>query len=288
MADRPTMPPKVVAVLAVAVLAISSAGVLVRHLDQASPVAVAFWRMAGSAVLLSPALRRVSRADALRISASGLFLAGHFATWFTSLQHTTVLRSTVLVCTSPVWVGLLQWLWLRERPSRAYWLGVALAIAGIGAMAVGQDVDAGTAYGDALAAVGGFLAALYFLIGRHVRPRVGLGTYGSLVCAAAAVALLPAAALTGATLAPLPWPDVAVIAGLTLGPQLLGHNGFSYALKYVPASTVSSVTLLEPVGAAALAAVFLAEVPAPAAMLGAAMIVSGLVVALRGRQKDDR
>ena len=90
-------PAHVYVVVLVALLAISSAGVLVRGAEEAHPLVVAMWRTGAAAVLLSPAIRRVSREDGLRIALAGALLAAHFGTWFGSLHLTTVLRSTVLV-----------------------------------------------------------------------------------------------------------------------------------------------------------------------------------------------
>ena len=49
--------------------------------------------------------------------------------------------------------------------------------------------------------------------------------------------------------------------GPRTGCKLLGHNGFNYCLRYVRASIVSAIIFLEPLGAAILAAIFLAEIP---------------------------
>ena len=90
------MPVHVPFVIAVALLAISAAGVLVRGAEEAHPLVVAFWRTTMAFALLSPGIRRVSRSDGLRIAAAGVLLALHFGSWFASLHETTVLRSTVL------------------------------------------------------------------------------------------------------------------------------------------------------------------------------------------------
>ena len=37
---------------------------------------------------------------------SGLLLGIHFATWITSLSMTSIISSTVLVSTAPIWVAL--------------------------------------------------------------------------------------------------------------------------------------------------------------------------------------
>ena len=63
---------------------------------------------------------------------------------------------------------------------------------------------------------------------------------------------------------------------LALFSTILGHTIFSWALKFYSPSFVSACKLLEPVGAGLLAAFLFGEIPAPLALLGAAMILFGV------------
>jgi drug/metabolite transporter (DMT)-like permease len=272
------VPAHVYAVVLIALIAISSAGVLVRGAEEAHPLVVALWRTGAAAALLSPAIRRVSRADGLRIALAGALLAVHFGTWFGSLHLTTVLRSTVLVTLTPIWVGLLEWAVLKAPPARKFWFGVVAAIGGAALMGSGNSVRA-SLLGDGLALLGGLTGAGYFFLGRTVRERVGIGTYASLVCLAAALSLVPVVAVLDAPVVGFSSTTWMFIAALALGPQLLGHNGINYALGYIPAARLTSVTLLEPVGAALLAWVFLGETPSVTAALGGLLAMAGILVA---------
>lgn len=273
------VPPQVVGALIAAVLAISAAGPLVRGAD-AEPVAVALWRTAGVALLLAPSIRTVAPGDAVRIGLAGVALAAHFVAWFASLGSTTVLRSTVLVCLSPAFVGLFEWVFLGVRPPTRFWPGVAIAVAGASLM----TTEGGHAswVGDGLALFGATMSAAYYVLGRSVRPRVGTGTWGALVCAAAAVVLGAAAAIQATPLTGLSWTTWLCIAGLILGPQLIGHNGMTWAMRWLPAARVSALTLLEPIGAALIAAVVFGEVPGPVGVVGALVSLVGVSVAVSG------
>ncbi|MBW2258260.1 MAG: EamA family transporter [Deltaproteobacteria bacterium] len=277
------LPSHVVVVLIVAVLAISSSAVIVRAIEGVHPLAIAFWRTLAVAVLLAPAARRISVRDAALIGLSGACLAAHFTAWFASLQHITVMRSTVLVSLGPVWTGLLEWGVLGHRPRARFWGGLALAVPGV-ALLTGALPTMDALQGDVLALLGGVLVAGYFVIGRSVRRRVGIGTYACLVCAAAAAILLPVIAATGTPATGYHSHTWVLLAALAIGPQLLGHNGLNYALRYLRAGTVSSLTILEPVGATVLAALLLAEYPTPVAALGAAITVLGVGIASWTRQ----
>lgn len=283
MSNEPA-PPHVHLVLLAAIAAVSSSAVLVRAIDDVHPVALAAWRALGGGLILLPALRPVSRGDAVRILFSGACLAAHFAVWFASLDYTTVMHSTVLVCLSPAWVGMMEWALLGQRPSDRFWIGLALALPGIALMAGGDDGTA-SGQGDLLALVGGVLGAIYLVIGRDVRRRVGIGTYGSLVCLVAAALLFPTAVALDVPLAGYTGSDTLLVLACVLGPQLVGHNGYNYALAWFTAATVSSLLLLEPVGASVLAAAFLGEFPAPRGALGAALALVGVVVGTRPKSR---
>jgi len=278
--DEKVVPPRVGVVLFVALLAVSSAGVLVRSADGADPLAIALWRTTIVATLLLPAARPIGRRDAALVALAGVCLAAHFVTWFASLATISVMRSTVLVCLGPLWTGLMEWAFYRERPRRAYWVGLAVAVPGV-ALLAGTDGSPASLAGDGLATVGGMLSAAYLVIGRSVRARVGIGTYAPLVCVAAALSLLPIVVATGTSVVGFPAATWAAIVGLALGPQMLGHNGYNYALRYMSAATVSTVVLLEPVGATLLAAAFLGEVPGPLAVVGGTLAIGGVIISIR-------
>lgn len=277
---------RVVLVLGAAVLGISSSAVIVRAMV-APALAIAAWRTLGSAVLLSPAVP-AARASLGRHELAGIALAGaalglHFWAWFASLEQTTVLRSTLLVCLVPAWTAALEWALWGVRPRPAHWLGLAVALPGLGLLA--RTGGQASVQGDLLAVLAGVLWSVYLLLGRRLRQRVEIAAYMGLVCLAAAALLFPVALATGTALSGWPAPTWALLVAAVLGPQLVGHQGFNYAVRYVPATTISSLMLLEPVGATLLAAVVLGEVPGPGAAAGAGMVLAG--IALATRQSND-
>ncbi len=272
---------RLVVVLGAALVAVSSSAVLVRTVEEASPLALAFWRCAGSTLLVVPAVRSLPKGpDRLAVLLSGGCLAAHFVTWFASLSRTTVLHSTLLVCLAPLWVGVAE-AWIhRRRPHTTLLLGAGIAVVGAALMA-GESSGRVTWQGDLLAAVGGVLSAAYLLLGRRVRARVALSTYAAGVTGTAALLLAPVALATQTPLWGFSGPDVTAMVACVLLPQLVGHNGLNWALRHVPASTVSSLLLLEPVGAALLAALVLGEVPGALAAAGGLLAVAGVIVAVR-------
>ena len=286
----PAQRQRVGVVLFAAVVGISTSAVLVKGMT-ASPVAVAAWRTAGAAWLLAPAWvpawRRLDGVVRLRLLGAGLALAVHFVLWFASLDLTTVLRSTLLVCTTPVWAGLLDAVIDRRLPTKPWVAGVLVALPGVGLMsgASGGEVSL---LGDGLAVAGAVAAAVYLRLGQAVRSTVGAAAAMGAMCAVAAVALWVAAGVTQAQMLGFDARTWALLVAAVLGPQLVGHQGFTYAMRWVPASTLAVIVLLEPVGAAILAALVFGEIPTAWSLAGGLLVLGGVGIAVGMPRRPQR
>lgn len=283
-------------VLAVALFGVSWSAVLVR-LAAAPATSVAFWRLLLSVLVILPlfAARRSWR-DYRGLSArSWGWVAGaaaalslHFVLWFLSLEYTSVASSTVLVSAHPLFVGLLSAWWLREPPGRGEWAGMVAAVAGAALIGWG-DFSAGPVplLGDALALLAALCGAVYFVAGRRLRPRLGVWSYVAPVYALAALLTAGYALARGHPFGGWGGGTWLALVGLAVGPMLLGHTGFNWALEHVRAYVVSLVMLLEPVGATLLAVWVLGskEVPGAHTLLGGALTLVGAGVSMRARAR---
>ena len=275
---------RIIMVLAASIGAISTAAILVRLVPDMHPIAIAFWRTAVVALILLPTLARpqVTRPSGPMLwwsIGAGLCLAFHFWAWFASLQMTTVIRSTVLVCLTPIWAGLWSWSVFKEPPSARFWTGIAIALAGVLWMTQGASGGSSMASleGDVLALIGGFLSGTYLTIGRGVRAHCDWGPYGAILCASCAGWLVVLAAVSGASLAIVGGNAIWVLLAMALGPQLIGHIGFAWLVRYVPATIIGAAILLEPVGASVLGAMVLNEWPSFSEVAGGGVILAGVL-----------
>ncbi len=275
-------------VLIVAILAVTLAAIFVRLAD-APGVVVAAYRMALASLVLIPISARGLRstpltAQTLLFSAlAGLFLGAHFATWITSLSYTTVAASTTLVSTTPLWITLFSWLFLRTVPSLSVLLGVLVAVAG-GAMIGFGDLRGGNAplLGDALALSGAIFLTGYFLLGRSAqRHGLRLDAYAGLAYGVAAAVLLPLPAIAGLPYIGYRLDTFLWIALLALIPQLVGHTGINFAMKRLDPTFVATVALLDPVGSTMLAFLFFREVPSSLTLVGALVLLLGIAITAR-------
>ena len=304
------------AVLILGVAAVSSSAIWARLSELPAPV-LAFYRLGFSALLLWPAfawhVRRfglpVYPPGWLRAAAlAGVSLAAHWAVWFASLSMTTVLSATVLVTTQPLFVVALAYALWRERLKPGQPAALALAAFGavmialgdagawrgplaapsagaaLGAAAAGRPQGGHSLQGDVLALLAAGLVSVYLLTGQHLRRRVPLVPYLTVVYTVGAFALLVADAAAGMPL--LGWPprEVGVGLGIAVVPTLVGHSALNLVVGRLGASTVATAVLGEPIGASLLAFFLFQEAPGLLHGVGAGCILTGVYLfALRGR-----
>lgn len=308
---NPAAPVSPVLSLSVGVLAASTASIFIRYAQAGAPsLVIAAYRLSIATVILAPFIWLRHRQELLALGKrdfnlallSGVFLALHFATWITSLEHTTVASSVALVSTVPIWVALLSPFTLKESLSRSLAAGMALALVGglliamsdactwsqarllcpsLGELARGQAL-----LGDLLALAGAIMAAGYLLVGRRVRARVSLASYIFLVYGVAAVVLVGLVAAARQPLVGYP-PQTAIwFLLLALFPQLVGHSATNWALRYLSAAYVSIAMLGEPIGSTILAAILLHETPSSLKVIGAILILVGIVFASQTERRQ--
>jgi drug/metabolite transporter (DMT)-like permease len=280
-------------VLAVGVFAVSWAAPLIR-LAEAPALVIAALRlsiaappMAALAVATGTAgeVTRLRRRELALLVLSGVALAAHFVLWVSAVQRTSIIAGVVLVTMQPIFVSIGAWLVLGERPTRQLMAGIAVAFVGALMLAGNHLGDRGSLEGDAMALLGAMVVSVYLLIGRGARARLSTASYTGVVYSVTAVVLLAVVFATRTPLGGHPGEAYVFILLLALGPQLIGHNSFNWALGSLPAAVVAVAILGEPVGATAIAAIVLGEVPTLLEWLGAGVVLTGVYVALRQQRR---
>lgn len=293
--------------LLTAILAISTSSVFIRIAQEEAPsLVIAALRLTCAALFLAPLawtchrdeLQTFTRQELILGCISGIFLAVHFAAWTSSLAFTSVASSVVFVSTGPLWVALLSPALLHERLTRASIFG--LLVATLGGITIGvldacawdrglrcpqlnQILQGRAMWGNFLALVGAWAVSVYLIIGRKLRAQMSLIPYIFLVYSLCALALI--AIMFAAGYSPLGYParTYGWILLLAAFPQLIGHSTYNWVLRYIPATLVAIVTLVEPIGSAVLAYIVLHEIPTNSVLLGGLLILIGIYVASRSK-----
>ncbi len=253
------------AILAIALLGVSSGGPLLASMDT-PPVLRASWRLWATSIVLLPGfivqlrwtgiegydLRTVSL-----IFLSGFALAVHFAAWTWSLDHTSLAHSLLFVTSHPIVIVSAMFV-LDRKVDFLLITGASLGFMGAGlALLDSSDSGSVTYAGDAAAFLGAVAGAAYLAIGRILRSgsEIPLFIYAFPVTTVSAIALTFLSASIESVVPsidahPLGWIGseyfLTVIA-LAFGAGLLGHTGLNAALRWLPPIIISVGLLFEPI-----------------------------------------
>ncbi|MBE2187389.1 MAG: DMT family transporter [Rhodothermales bacterium] len=291
------IPSSVVAALAVSVFAYASSSILVRLAGDAAPsVSLVTMRSAMAVVLLAPVCfgpfvrerTRLSARGWMALVGAGALLALHFVLWFESLRHTSVASSTVLVTTTPLWLG--AYAMLRGQPPGR--LLLAALLFGVGGAALlgwadgrGAVPGAHPLLGNALALGAAVTIAAYLLIGQRLRQRLSWGAYVLPLFACVALFSGAYAVLRGAPLVGLSAETYAVCLAMAVGPQIAGHGAVNYAVRFVSPLMLGLLSLLEPIGASLIAYLLWKEAPPALGLAGMALTLVGIGLAMTAQRR---
>jgi len=306
--EKPRVSPWVVISLGIA--AVSTASIFIRFAQRDAPsLVIAAFRLTIASLVLAPValtrhpeeFRRLSIKQILLLLGTGAVLALHFASWISSLEYTSVATSVVLVTTTPLWVAIFSPLVLHEKITQKVVWGLVIALVGGIIVSLNNACQLPSALnhwvftctgfdgllqsrvlvGNVLALVGALSASLYMLAGRSLRSSLSIDTYTFSVYGTAAVVLLLICLATRQPMAGYPPRAYLWFTALALVPQLLGHSSFNWALKYLPAATVSVTLLGEPIGSTILAFFVLSERPGILELSGLILIMIGIYLTAR-------
>lgn len=275
-------------IITIGLLAISAASILIK-LCPAPALVIATYRLTFASAFFwivvfvrkKPIWQDYSRKQLGFASISGLFLTLHFATWVSSLKLTSVASSVVLVQSSPIFVVIGGYFFLKEKINLKMFLGILLTIAGAVVISV-HDLAFSQAQfrGNLLAISGAVGAAGYILSGRKLRAQLDTLQYVTVVYSLTALLLLMMTVGAGNSLFDYDLKTFGLFLAIALVPQVIGHTVFNWALKYFSATTVSIIILGEPIGASILAIIFLAEGLDLIKILGGVIIILGVVLVI--------
>ena len=266
--------------LFVAILAVSFASIFIRWSDS-DPLIIAGYRMLFASLILAPFAFH-ERKDAAPmdrrtigyVALTGVVLAVHFFAFISSLRYTSVASSTLLVNFHPLIVGAASVLVLKESSKKTI-AGVTIGFVGVAVIAL-TGLGTGESFGNALALLGGVMAALYILAGRVLRRTLGIFTYAFSVYLTAAAVLLVSAIINGVSLWPYPTEELLIFLALAVVCTIFGHTVYNWSLRYLPAPVISTSLLGEPILASLLALLILGEIPAWTVVLAAPLVLVGV------------
>jgi drug/metabolite transporter (DMT)-like permease len=275
-----------------------STSVIMIKASTISPILQASYRQLMAALILLPFYFRELKARGERPSlrgalpslVPGVLLGLHFIAWIFGARMTLAGNSTVIVNMAPVVMPFVAIALIGVRPSRREILGTIVASMGVVVLAAadyrGSGEGGGRFAGDLICFLAMILYTIYLALGRRNNPGRRLWSYlvplylsGGLFCllAALAVGQNPVAGIT--------WVDVAMTAGLAIGPTIMGHSIMNWAMLRFPPQVVSILNLGQFLFAGALAFFLFGELPTATFYATSVLIVAGSVIAILPQRK---
>jgi DME family drug/metabolite transporter len=193
--------------------------------------------------------------------------------------------TVVSIGTAPLASALIERVVDGRRLTRRWMLAASLGLIGTVLLCVAEaahTTDAASTTGTLLGIGLGFVAAATYalyswaahrLISRQISSRAAMGA----VFGIGGLLLLPVLAATGAPLV-ASWSNAAVGTYMALVPMFAGYVLFGWGLAHVPASTATTLSLLEPAVAAVLAVLVVGERLPAAGWAGIALVITCLAV----------
>lgn len=275
-------------------LCIAFSGILVRLAD-VSPATAALYRCAYAL----PALGILALRERRRYGphepgrgrlalVAGVFFALDLFFWHHAIAAVGAGIATVLANTQVVFVALVAWLALRERPGPTVVTATAVSLVGLvlisgvmGEGAYGDDPPLGVLFGVLTAlAYAGFLLVLRRGNQDLRRPA---GPLFDATLSAAAVSAVLGLAVRDIELVPGLAAQGWLVA-LALTAQVVGWLLISVSLARLPAAVTSVVLLIQPGAATALGMLLLDEAPSGIQVAGIVVILAGVAIATLRRR----
>jgi len=268
-----------VLITALGVLIISPDGLLTRliHTDYWTLI---FWRTLllsfGMFLLANMAHPRDTWQRYKTVGKAGLMMAVLFSlgtvAFITAIKHTSVANTLIILSTTPLSAALIGLVFFREAIILRTWCAIALVVIGVFVISSNSDGQGATLYGDVAAMIGAFFLAAGFTLVRR-RPTISIFPALSIGGLLTAIAVFPLAQPLSITQQDM---GFLLIMGVYVVP--LGTALMFIGPRYVPASEVGLMLLLESVLGPIWVWLALDEFPATTTLIGGGIILTTLVM----------
>ena len=201
--------------------------------------------------------------------------------FISAINTTTVANTLVIASAAPLFAAALSWLFLRERPSRETGVAVIVVLIGLAVIFSGS-LSTARIHGDGFAlgyavSLAAYFVALQRCAEREVPSIVALGGFLS------AIVAWPLASELA-----IPADDLWVVALLAIVVVPCATLLLSWGPQLIPASHVTLIMLLEIALGPLWVWLVFSEVPAPATVLGGALVLATIVTHSRLMARKSR
>lgn len=199
--------------------------------------------------------------------------------YFTAIELMNIPIAVALLYTSPAFVAVLSFIFLKESIDRKKLISIALTIVGC-TLAAGITGQAGASFSAAAVLIGlgaGFGYALYSIFGKVALRKYHPFTVTLYTFIVASAALIPTTGISGKASILFNGGAWLYAIGLGIFPTVLAYFAYSWGLERTESSTAAVVATLEPVIATLLGVLVYGDRPGILQLVGSMLIVLSVV-----------
>ncbi len=248
----------------------STGGVMIKEITW-DPLAILVGRNIFSSLLLLAFLRRFpTKWTRWKIIAAAAHILTSFL-FISSTKLTTAANAIFLQYAAPVYIVLLAFWFLREKPARTDWISMVVIFAGM-LLFFGDKLSTNGLYGNILAVLSGITMAFMTVALRAQKDGIPAESIllGQL---AAAILGFPLVVRESWSLS-----NLLIIVYLGVFQIGVAFLLFTTAIKHVPAIQATLISTLEPVLNPVWVFLFVGEEPGRFALLGGLVVLGGIAI----------
>ena len=271
---------KAIIMLVFTALLWSTSGVLIKALDW-QPVSILAGRGFFTSIVFLLYMRRLpTQWTRWMLLAAGGSIVTQFL-FITSTKLTTAANAIFLQYTAPIYVVLLAFWLLREKPSRADWIGMGVIFLGM-VLFFGDKLSAEGFYGNILAVLSGVTSAIMMVA---FRAQKDAHPEDSILVASVVMTVFGAPSVMKESWTLTNWSIIAYLGIFQIG---LAFILFTKSIKHIPALEANLIGTLEPVFNPVWVYLFLGESMGKSALLGGLVVLTGVIVSAVGSAQTEK
>tara|TARA_B100001029_G_C15045403_1_gene446729 strand:+ start:1031 stop:1891 length:861 start_codon:yes stop_codon:yes gene_type:complete len=283
---------KIWLLLLVALCSVSSSSIIVKYLNGIEAIPIAFARMTIAGLILwtfsfiKPQGSLSIKSKLLTII-SGVFLGIHFAFFFSAVKMTTLANATLFGTLAPIFTVSINYFAFKIRINKKIFIGLILTIiGGITMQNFEIQFNSNQFKGDIAAIICSFWMALVLIITKNIRKNYGTLIYSRLLFISAAITLLILLLFLNIPIKQPNNQEIIFLILIGIIPNILGHSVLYYLIRFLPAHTVASIPLGEPIIVSILGLFLFNEAVPPSVIIGGLIILGGLYLILKNSEMD--
>jgi len=271
---------KAVILLVFAAVLWSTSGVFVKGLDW-QPLSILAGRGIFTSILFLLYMRRLpKKVTRWTLLAAGGSMATQFL-FVTSTKLTTAANSIFLQYTAPIYVVVLAYLLLREKPLRSDLIAMGIIFIGL-LLFFGDQLSPDGFYGNILAVLSGMTSAIMMV---SFRAQKNSSPEDSVLIASLVIAIFGFPSVLKESWTISGWSVLAYLGIFQIGVAFIF---FTKGIKHIPALEANLIGTLEPILNPVWVFLFLGERMGKSALLGGLVVLVGVIASAVGSARTDK